>query len=308
MNTVTSAERYPAHDRKFFFKYVTAPTALKILESAKVRYSSPIIFNDPFDIQSGLHFDFDIETHSDRLLDFMEKLVLQEEKPDVLESEPWGQAVLLMREKKTSHGFPKEKWREAAGPLFAVLVESLKTIRIQYQETWWCDFLPRLRVFSVSESHDNLLMWSHYAKDHSGAVLQFRVLPEEDNPLCIAKPILYRQSPPSFLTEKEWLEFVLLSREPKLSELFVQYAYMKSDIWSYEREWRVWDLLPRKEESLFSEYPVLSQELEAIYFGCKIDPVSRVDIERLMISRYPLTRSFQARKAEDQFKLYFDAL
>jgi hypothetical protein len=57
------------HDRDHFFKYTSATTAVKILESSAVRYSSPILFNDPFDVQSGLHFDFDIDLLPDKLLD-----------------------------------------------------------------------------------------------------------------------------------------------------------------------------------------------------------------------------------------------
>ena len=38
-------------------------------------------------------------------------------------------------------------------------------------------------VFCLSETHDNLLMWSHYAQNHTVAVVEFRVLPEVDSKL-----------------------------------------------------------------------------------------------------------------------------
>jgi len=35
------------HDRRFFYKYVTAETALTILQNQTLKYSSPVLFNDP---------------------------------------------------------------------------------------------------------------------------------------------------------------------------------------------------------------------------------------------------------------------
>ena len=73
----------PAHGRDRFFKYASGSTAVKILESAAVRYSSPLLFNDPFDVQSGLHFDFDIESLPEKILARIEALVAQDVKPDL---------------------------------------------------------------------------------------------------------------------------------------------------------------------------------------------------------------------------------
>ena len=45
------------HDRKYFYKYVTVETALLILQNRKLKYSSPVLFNDPFDTQTRIGFD-----------------------------------------------------------------------------------------------------------------------------------------------------------------------------------------------------------------------------------------------------------
>ena len=42
-----------------FFKYVTADTAKIVLESGARRWSSPLLFNDPFDVQFDLHVEYD---------------------------------------------------------------------------------------------------------------------------------------------------------------------------------------------------------------------------------------------------------
>ena len=48
------------HDRDYFYKYVPARTALKILQSRTLRYSSPALFNDPFDCQTRMDFNFEV--------------------------------------------------------------------------------------------------------------------------------------------------------------------------------------------------------------------------------------------------------
>ena len=107
---------YPKHNRDRFFKYTSALTAVKVLESSTVRYSSPLLFNDPFDVQSGLHFDFDIESLPDKILARIEELMALDKKPNVSEDGPLGKAIILMWEKKATHGFPREHIREMFGP------------------------------------------------------------------------------------------------------------------------------------------------------------------------------------------------
>src|SRR5262245_13045540 len=95
-----------------FFKYATADTVLAILRSGVVRYSSPLTFNDPFDVQSGLHFDFDLSTLHGRLLDRLEQLATQAPEPKVDASDPWGKLVLLIRGHFAVSGFPRRRWQE----------------------------------------------------------------------------------------------------------------------------------------------------------------------------------------------------
>ena len=80
----------PKHNRRIFYKYTSASTAAKIIEHRSVRYSSPRTFNDPFDVQSGLHFDFDIRLLPEKILRRMEALVRSEAKPQVSATDPWG--------------------------------------------------------------------------------------------------------------------------------------------------------------------------------------------------------------------------
>ena len=92
---------------------------------------------------------------------------------------------------------------------FTELEAVIRSTQEAYRQHWRDKLLPGLRVFCVSEERDNLLMWAHYAQEHKGAVFEFWSLPEEDNPLSVAQPIEYVDSPPPFFTETEWMELPL---------------------------------------------------------------------------------------------------
>lgn len=48
------------HNKQFFYKYVSARTALLILQNKKLKYSSPLTFNDPFDVQTKIDYGFEL--------------------------------------------------------------------------------------------------------------------------------------------------------------------------------------------------------------------------------------------------------
>jgi hypothetical protein len=295
------------HGRERFFKYTSASTALKILEAGTVRYSSPLLFNDPFDVQTGLHFDFDIGSLPDKLFRRIEGLVTSPTRPNVSGRDPWGQIILDLWDRRLTRGFPRELLWETCAPSLGEMKEAIATLQMQYQQMWH-DFLPRLRVFSITEERDNLLMWSHYAQWHTGAVFEFLVLPDEDNPLCVAQPVMYRSHPPSFFTEGQWIDDTLALDQLDPDTLYFAYAYVKSDVWSYEKEWRVWDLLPAKQDTLFSDYPFRPKEVGAVYLGCRMNPDHKKALLTALSQKYPTARVFEARKPADRFQLDFDAI
>mgnify|MGYP001573316075 FL=1 len=298
---------YPKHSKTEFFKYTSASTAINILETATVRYSSPLLFNDPFDIQSGLHFDFDILAFPDTVLNRIRQLVESEQAPELVLHEPMGQIISLMREKKTTHGTPEQVLQGILLPFLSSLRDDLINLQIEYQNGWR-NFLPRLRVFSVSEEKDNLLLWAHYGESHTGVAFEFLVLPQEDNPLCVAEPVIYSQDPPSLHTQEEWVNETLGIHELDHDKLYFRYAYVKSDVWAYEKEWRVWDLKSEPDDRLFSNYPLIPKEVGSVYLGCKIKPEHKSSIISLISQKYPWVNVYQAKKADTKFKLEFQQL
>lgn len=287
-----------------FYKYATPETVIAILKSKSVRYSSPLKFNDPFDIQSGLHFDFDIETLHDKILDRAVELISSKDILSVDPNDPWGQWITELRLYYPTQGFNRDKWKKDTVTLFEWLIKEFKATQIKYQDHWKT-LLPDVRVFCVSEERDNLLMWAHYAKDHTGAVLEFLSLPEEDNPLSIAQPVQYSASPMPFFTENEWIEEILSLKKIEFKELNKRYDYEKGIAWSHEKEWRIWyPQIPTKHE-LHTDMPVRQSELASIYIGCKASKSFADDTIKLTRTSFPNTKLFRASKHLDIYGLSY---
>lgn len=67
-------EKYPKHSMSYFYKYSSMNTSKNILSTKNFRYSSPLLFNDPFDTQTELVFDDDINSFPEKLLNEMERI------------------------------------------------------------------------------------------------------------------------------------------------------------------------------------------------------------------------------------------
>ena len=294
---------YPG--KRSFFKYLAPETALSVLRSRTIRYSSPLTFNDPFDVQSGLHFDFDIDALQGKILDRLEKLAAATEAPSVDKHNPWGTVVRRVHQLYPTHGFPRDRWEKKTGFVFDWLVRLIKTEQEKYQKHWWKNLLPGLRIFCISEVRDNLLMWAHYAKDHTGAVFEFLSLPDKDNELSVAEPVVYVDQPPPLLTEDELLDHILSGRELDKDDVGKGYVYTKSKHWQYEREWRVWYPLVPAPGILYEDYPIWPPEFAAVYIGCRANSAFVSEVVSLTRGGFPATRIYQARKSETAFTLEY---
>jgi hypothetical protein len=287
-----------------FYKYASAEATLAILGSRTVRYSSPLLFNDPFDVQSGLHFDFDIATLYDKVLERLGELAAAPEAPLVDSGDVWGKVVLTARAHYPSHGFPRQRWAEMTAPSFRAVTAVIEETQKKYREHWRSKLMPSVRVFCVTEERDNLLMWAHYSKDHTGAVIEFWSLPEEDNALSVAKPVIYSDSPPPFFSEREWIDDLMGVKKLDPDQLYRRYAYYKSPHWSYEKEWRVWYPLATSLE-MYDTVPIRPNELRAIYFGCRASESFVNEAMHLLRGAFPSARPYQASKSEEAYKLSF---
>jgi len=93
-----------------------------------------------------------------------------------------------------------------------------------------------------------------------------------------------------------------------MDELCQNYARAKSDIWSYEKEWRLYDLAPTIDPPWYEYSRLKPREIAGVYVGCRIAETDKASIMDLVRQRHPTTAIFQASKAVGTYGLRFSRL
>jgi hypothetical protein len=305
------------HNRRLFYKYTTADTTLKIIQNRTLKYSSPVLFNDPFDVQTKVDYGFSQTEYDKAFREELYRFVQSNEEPVCVNSDTYFEALMLLRRlNRVSPIMPIEVLEDQCLSFLeeskALVEEEIKRLNL-----WFQLVVKASRIFCVAEEHDNLLMWAHYAKDHTGVVLEFECLPEWDFPLCAARMVKYVDKPP-ILAELDQFIKSQTGQGPPLNhdDLFNDLFLSKSLHWTYEKEWRIfippYDMenptIPRDKEGNEKLYELMTlhpQELCAVYFGCRIDPNDRKKIEECLVGDFEHVKRYDAIRNQRQYRLDF---
>lgn len=194
---------------------------------------------------------------------------------------------------------------------------------------WPClieDKQNKVGVVCLSESKDNLLMWSHYANEHKGCVLGFTVSPQESSDISLNTFRFFecytREKsssfdgnfyPVSYRKQRRYSHDILESSVCDLyfdnGEVLIQEVFqVKSDEWMYEKEHRA--ILPLaeadkiviplelleyfksafpEEEELDNFYDITADQKSIEFYMTKMEPNNRKIVGRYLsgLSRDP---------------------
>ena len=198
MNKIATIRRY---------KYLPFDDgSLQVLASGTIKFTKPSECNDPFDC--------DPEHESDNVEEFLEN------RPDLVE-----------KVAKFLNLNPCQKLQEK--PLMADRLRTALNNGLFGQPA-----SDNIGICSLSRDPLNLLMWSHYSKDHTGFVVEFEIpiesyeLPNDEVSLfklLIPREVKYRKEKPIVLFTDD--------NDMKVEKQFL----VKSIDWAYEQEERVVD-------------------------------------------------------------------
>ncbi|NLF84340.1 MAG: DUF2971 domain-containing protein [Candidatus Gastranaerophilales bacterium] len=164
-------------------------------------------------------------------------------------------------------------------------------------------------IFCLSETKDNLLMWAHYADNHTGVVVKFKIVPETDSPLESIKKVFYTDKIPEFPKFNISNNVVpdIYSLKGYVEELINIISLTKSIHWNYEKEWRIISKLRDKTKT--SEIiPFAPEEVADVYLGLKIDSKNKQEIIEITKKHYPQAGIYQAVKSKDKYELIFEQI
>lgn len=233
---------------RYLYKYRETDRTKNILSSSKFWFANSLSFNDPFDSDLSVDPKF-------RIVDL--KRYIAGLGFDNAQSKDW-----IKRVKKNPDVFNQ---------LYANSSEQVK---------------KRLGTLSLSKTYRDILMWSHYADNHRGQVLELDVLSDLEF-FFVPVEIDYQSSfkPLNYLKDSEGSAMRNLSTKAKS--------------WSYEQEVRI----IKKFVGLCS---IKKDAITKIYFGCNGSLQDRQDIIRLCEKEgYGKAKFFQANKKYGKFELIF---
>lgn len=295
------------HDREVFYKYVTSDTAKAILKTQTIRWGCPLTFNDPFDTQTEFQVDFMNDAgFVDDFMNILVTLVYGDEEPVFEHQGTLMMSSIIMGLRKIRDRIPKERFQldtqEGLREGIGNVLDNLKDINKE-----WSEYISKSRVLCVTEKFDNLLMWAHYAEDHKGLVVELKCLPEYDTALCAAKSIKYVDKMPAMVDKKEFIKDNIGLVQLDKTRLFSDFAFTKSNHWSYEKEWRCFTLSDERKTDTtnsFDTEPLLAEEISAIYLGCKMLEEKRCEILKILDEeRYKHVKIFEAIPDKRTFSL-----
>jgi len=289
----------PWHNKDGFFKYYTANSAKLTLKHTSRKWSTPFLFNDPFDNQFDLYFEEPSAELAESGRKQFHEIV---NSPEPFKDNQFGPMTSKMEIIRQAHqrnpdlnftenqlAYVREGTMEGMQRVIKITPETHAEIRRIMADT---------TIFCLSETYDNLLMWSHYAQNHTGAVIKFLSLPEVDSPIIVAQPVRYAAQMPRMAFA------ALMDFDKARKETLDIITLTKSEVWSYEKEWRIIAGLRDKTQT-YEILPYAPKELGAVYLGCKMTKGDRQEIIDLTRRLYPKAKIFQAEKHEREFALVF---
>jgi hypothetical protein len=163
-------------------------------------------------------------------------------------------------------------------------------------------FLSDALIFCLTEDHDNLVMWAHYADNHRGGVVKFLPVKEVDSPLLEAKNVIYSRNIPAIEYSN------VFDNTPEVRQSIIDaFTLTKSTDWQYEREWRIvtWSKDPTKKSSL---RPFAEKEVGGLYLGCRMCEADKSELIGIMAEKYPWAPIYQATPKRNVFSLAFEQI
>ena len=290
----------PKNDPESFFKYYSPETGKAVLASGKLKWSSPKLFNDPFDGQIDLLLDPDEEALANEIYNaFMHDMM----SPVPIESYislQMNALINFLRETRQRSGIEFDVKHIRSLRLAAIegarrAIASFPTVNHQVKQ-----LNLDMCMFCVSEVRDSIEMWGYYAKDHTGIVFEF--LPYVgDSPFSVAKPVNYLPTIPRIsgaeLVKSRDLPMLTLDR----------ISLTKSQKWSHEQEWRIVSTMRDKTKD-FELLPFNRNELGSIIFGARISPDNRNEIIELAKRNFPFAKLYQAVLSKTDFSMALEEI
>lgn len=303
-HTVETRAR-PGH----FFKYTSAEVACIILNNQTVRWNSPLRFNDPFDCYFSAAPKFDVKAMGKKFRSRWYDLLLSKATPMFNSDNSYAARHIAMRQKLHRDGLKtRAQLDKMFGGIHAQYITQFENLCSEIEREWK-SWLRTYRILCVCEEKENLLLWSHYAKDHTGVVFQLECIKKLDVPLLASRPVIYSDVAPALFSETEWLNCCLgLGPMVEFSNTWEKLVTTKGTVWSYEKEWRAVSVRRDGEPETYSDTKFHPREISKIFLGCRIEEKDKTRLLNLIKGQFAHVEVYQTMQHPTKFSLTFSRM
>ncbi len=225
------------------------------LKSNQAWFSSPIEFNDPYD--SALFIDAE-ELLAIELNGLLKKANIER---DINSSNIYNFYKL---EGKIQH------------------LKNVEELQLKFD-----NLINSLRIHSLSEENNNMLMWSHYSNYHKGFCIEYKFNDVLELFGYDFNPVAYIEN---LLNASEYIYRMS-------GTIAIRSALSKSIGWSYEKEWRIITQSNERNKGELVGMPTVN----GIYLGCKIEEKLRKEL--IEICKMKKIDIYQMKLSKNDFKL-----
>lgn len=271
--------------RRILFKYLT-PERASVLDNGLIRFSQAPALNDPFEstalvATASMIKQLDEETDAE-----IENLIDEYGRDKLLPSDL--EKIKLAREM----AYRQVRRKVTPGRFGRQLMAMMSA---------------HIGVLSLSRSSKSVLMWSHYARDHTGFVIgldpshQFFCEKNAEGNFTEAYDVSYDRD-----------RIAVDQSDPDIyRKLFCQ----KSPAWKYERETRIFRHLD--DESLCGKdakgipihlFCIPKEAICTIIFGANSSPLLRATVFNYICSNEIKAKVYQARISHSNFRIHFNLI
>jgi hypothetical protein len=265
------------YNRNQFYKYMSAKTAKIVLINTTLRWSSPLEFNDPFDIPREILFGIDDSEITKAVSQYFIDLI--KNPPEYISDFDPKIKPILEAMKNPRADESREEIIKRIQETNEVSKNSSSTEEIK---AMWRSFIPELRILCLSESYETISMWYHYADKYKGVVLELDCNEELGSAWLLAEPVNYVVSIPEISSAIGWAKLLFKQKNIIHEILFRACTYSKTPDWSYEKEWRVTSFKRHFETGTISDYKFNAKEIKSIYLGPLIEQNDREEILQIV--------------------------
>ena len=147
----------------------------------------------------------------------------------------------------------------------------------------------KLGICCFSEKRDNILMWAHYANQHTGFCLEFDIDNDFFKPITCAIKVEY---------DAIWPELNVMRLDSYPEGKVGKKLLIKANDWEYEQEWRIVD---HKKGPGIQNFP--ENALSGVILGCRISQENKENVFRWCRKRNHPPTLYEAKEKQKEFGL-----